>query len=81
MVVRFHIDALLEYEDAVQYYEGIQEGLGERLASEVEEILAVTLELPAMGGLVRTRRLSSVSDDVFSVDSASRSTTWSLEQS
>ena len=53
MLLRFLEDALVEYEDAVEYYERVQAGLGDAFVRDVEETLAITLELPEMGSPVR----------------------------
>ncbi|MBI5543564.1 MAG: hypothetical protein HY901_06720 [Deltaproteobacteria bacterium] len=42
----FFPEALDEYEDAVVYYESCEEGLGTRLACEVDEAIALVMELP-----------------------------------
>lgn len=52
MKLRFLAEALVEYEDAIEYYERAQSGLGETFLREVEEALAVTLEFPEMGASV-----------------------------
>jgi hypothetical protein len=39
-------EALAEYEDAVVYYEGREEGLGARLIQEFDEAVALALEFP-----------------------------------
>lgn len=49
---RFIEEALVEYEDAIEYYERIQDGLGIIFVREVEESLALALEFPEMGTLV-----------------------------
>jgi toxin ParE1/3/4 len=49
---RFIVDALVELEDAVEYYERAQEGLGELFAREVDRLLVQTLSFPEMGVLV-----------------------------
>jgi toxin ParE1/3/4 len=49
---RFLRDALEEYEDAIEYYERAQAGLGETFIHDVERVLAVTLEFPEMGSPV-----------------------------
>jgi hypothetical protein len=36
MIVTFHIEAQHELEEAIDYYESLEAGLGYRLASEVE---------------------------------------------
>jgi toxin ParE1/3/4 len=46
---RFLLVALLEYEDAIEYCERAQSGLGETFAREVEAVIALTLEFPEMG--------------------------------
>lgn len=43
---KFFAEALAEYEDAVVYYEGREEGLGARLIQEFDEAVAVALEYP-----------------------------------
>lgn len=40
---RFLEEALVEYEDAIEYYERAQAGLSETLIRDVEEVLALTL--------------------------------------
>ena len=52
MNYRFHQEALVEYEDAIEYYERAEEGLGETFIRDVEEVLALTLEFPHMGSPV-----------------------------
>lgn len=52
MRLRFLVEALVEYEDAIEYYERAQSGLGETFIREVEEVLALTLEFPEMGAPV-----------------------------
>ncbi len=52
MKLRFLVDALVEYEDAIAYYERAQSGLGEAFLHNVEETLALTLEFPEIGVLV-----------------------------
>ncbi len=49
---RFLREALEEYEDAVSYYEGARSGLGDRVADEVDRVIALTLEFPEMGAPV-----------------------------
>jgi toxin ParE1/3/4 len=49
---RFLCEALQEYEDAVSYYESRRPGLGDTFVSEVERVIALTLEFPAMGAPV-----------------------------
>ncbi len=49
---RFLSEALQEYEDAIEYYERSQPGLGETFMHDVERALAVTLEFPEIGPLV-----------------------------
>jgi toxin ParE1/3/4 len=50
--LQFLREALVEYEDAIEYYERAQAGLGETFIREVEEVLALTLEFPAMGAVI-----------------------------
>jgi len=45
-------EALEEYEDAVSYYERARSGLGVTFVREVERVIALMLELPAMGSPV-----------------------------
>ena len=45
-------EALEEYEDAVSYYERARSGLGATFVREVERVIALTLEFPAMGSPV-----------------------------
>jgi hypothetical protein len=40
---RFLREALLEYEDAISYYEHARTGLGETFAREVDRIITLTL--------------------------------------
>jgi plasmid stabilization system protein ParE len=49
---RFLDEALVEYEDAVEYYERAQSGLGDTFTREVERVLELTLEFPDMGSPV-----------------------------
>lgn len=49
---RFLRDALVEYEEAVEYYERAQSGLGETLIREIDRVIALTLRFPDMGSLV-----------------------------
>lgn len=49
---RFLQEALVEYEDAIEYYESAQSGLGETFNRAVEEVIALTLEFPEMGSAV-----------------------------
>lgn len=49
---RFLREALSEYEDAIEYYERAQAGLGETFIHDVERVLAVTLEFPEIGSPV-----------------------------
>lgn len=49
---RFLYEALVEYEDAIEYYERAQSGLGETFSRDVEEVIALTLEFPDMGSPV-----------------------------
>ncbi len=49
---RFFQEALVEYEDAIEYYERAQAGLGDTFIRDVEEVLALTLEFPHMGSPV-----------------------------
>jgi len=51
---RFLQEALVEYEDAIEYYERAQAGLGDTFIRDVEEVLALTLEFPHIGSLSRT---------------------------
>lgn len=44
--LEFHPEALIEFEDAVRYYEGRQVGLGRQYASAVELAIAGILETP-----------------------------------
>ena len=46
---RFLREALSEYEDAIEYYERAQAGLGDTFIQDVERVLAVTLEFPEIG--------------------------------
>jgi toxin ParE1/3/4 len=50
--LRFLREALVEYEDAIEYYERAQSGLGDTFIRDVEEVLALTLEFPEMGAPV-----------------------------
>jgi toxin ParE1/3/4 len=50
--LRFLAEALVEYEDAIEYYERAQSGLGDTFIRDVEEVLALTLEFPEMGAPV-----------------------------
>jgi plasmid stabilization system protein ParE len=47
--LRFLAEALVEDEDAIEYYERAQSGLGDTFIRDVGEVLAVTLEFPEMG--------------------------------
>ena len=49
---RFVRAALDEYEDAIEYYERAQAGLGDTFVRDVERVLAVTLEFPEIGARV-----------------------------
>jgi plasmid stabilization system protein ParE len=49
---RFLVEALSEYEDAIEYYERAQSGLGDTFIQDVERVLAVTLEFPEIGSPV-----------------------------
>lgn len=49
---RFIREALDEYEDAIEYYERAQPGLGQRFIEDVERVLALTLEFPDIGTVV-----------------------------
>lgn len=49
---RFLREALVEYEDAIEYYESAQAGLGNTFIRDVERALASTLEFPEIGFLV-----------------------------
>lgn len=49
---RFLDEALFEYEDAIEYYERAQSGLGETFSRDIEEVIALTLEFPDMGSPV-----------------------------
>lgn len=49
---QFLSEALVEYEDALEYYERAQTGLGETFSREVDRVLALTLEFPEMGSRV-----------------------------
>jgi toxin ParE1/3/4 len=49
---RFLREALDEYEDAIEYYERAQASLGDTFIRDVERLLAVTLEFPAIGSPV-----------------------------
>jgi plasmid stabilization system protein ParE len=49
---RFLREALDEYEDAIEYYERAQSGLGDTFIRDVEHVLAVTLEFTEIGVLV-----------------------------
>lgn len=49
---RFLREALLEYEDAISYYEHARTGLGETFAREVDRIITLTLKFPEMGSPV-----------------------------
>ena len=46
MILRFHPDALHEYEAAVAFYEARQAGLGERFILAIEDALASVREAP-----------------------------------
>ena len=48
---RFLEEALVEYEDAIEYYERAQPGLGETLIRDVEEILALRWSSPTSAPL------------------------------
>jgi plasmid stabilization system protein ParE len=50
---RFLEEALLEYEDAIEYYELAQAGLGDTFLRDVERVLALALEFPEIGARVR----------------------------
>ncbi len=52
MRLQFLAEALVEYEDAIDYYERVQSGLGDNFIRETEEVLALTLEFPEMGAPV-----------------------------
>lgn len=61
---RFEDEALVEYEDAAEYYERAQTGLGDTFVREVERVLRLALAFPNMGAPVaatppdlRVRRL------------------------
>jgi toxin ParE1/3/4 len=49
---KFFAEALAEYEDAVVYYEGREEGLGARLIQEFDEAVAVALAFPGAFAIV-----------------------------
>lgn len=50
---QFLADALLEYEDAIEYYERAQTGLSDTFIRDVERGLALAMEFPEMGTRVR----------------------------
>jgi len=49
MVVEFHPAAEQELDAAAEYYEGLQEDLGQRLLDEVEGVCALIAEYPVIG--------------------------------
>ena len=50
---RFLTEALIEYLDAIEYYERAQPGLSDAFIRDVENVLASTLEFPEMGSPVK----------------------------
>jgi len=48
----FFAEALVEYEDAVVYYETREQGLGARLIREFDEAVALAMEFPGAAALV-----------------------------
>lgn len=49
---RFLHEALVEYVDAIEYFERTQTGLGATFIREVDRAVALTLRFPDMGSLV-----------------------------
>jgi len=49
MVVEFHSAAEQELGAAAAYYEGLQDGLGQGLLDEVEDVCALVSEYPSIG--------------------------------
>jgi plasmid stabilization system protein ParE len=49
---QFLPEALVEYEDAIEYYEHAQTGLGDTFIRQVDRAIALTLEFPDMGAVV-----------------------------
>ena len=49
---RFLREALEDYEDAISYYESVRSGLGDTFVRDVDRVIALMLELPAMGSPV-----------------------------
>lgn len=49
---RFLEEALVEYEDAIEYYERTHSGLGETFINDVERVIALMLEFPELGSPV-----------------------------
>lgn len=49
---RFTREALVEYEEAIEYYELAQAGLGDSFIQDIERVLALALEFPEIGTLV-----------------------------
>ena len=50
--LRYFREAAIEYDDAVEYYERAQAGLGDTFRRAVDRTLALTLEFPLMGAPV-----------------------------
>ena len=51
-VIRFRADAEDDLREAVAWYDGVREGLGDKLLAEVDDALARAAERPAMFPLV-----------------------------
>ena len=49
---QFLDEALAEYEDAIEYYERAQTGLGDTFIGEVDRVIDLTLQFPDMGSPV-----------------------------
>ena len=49
---RFTTEALSDYENAVEYYETQERGLGARFILEIDELISSMLEFPRMGPTV-----------------------------
>ena len=48
MTLEFLPEAMVEFREAVAYYEGKQRGLGKRFATEIQKACAMILEHPLM---------------------------------